>query len=779
LAEFSRSPPFYPVLMAGKTTRFPEFRGDLEIIPREFEGGEPRYLIKDLASDEVFEFGEREYSLCRRMDGKTALPDILSDFQRQTGVTLHRRNIEAFERRLHALGLLKSSKGTRGLEDKRRGEKNLGNPDKILGLLDAGFGWCFSGPFRILWLLIILAGVSTALAHSRKLLFELNYVYTVHGAADILLFMVLGWLVVNPLGALAQGLACKHYGGQVSRFHVVMSFRVFPRFYFDISDALWFFEKKNRTRVFSSGLVFQLLLFSVCVLAWISAAEGGSLYNFLFTSILATGIFFLLNLLPFFERDGYLLLNNRLEIAELHNRAKSWVKAWFFLNPSPEPIYRRERVIFKRYGIPACLFEFALWCFLLWQMGSRLTGALQGVGACIFIVFLLLRFENPIRRFFMDVPWTRKTASSEKGGVKLRFLFRFTLCAIFVFLMFVPYPFEAGGDATLLPVREQGVRAQVSGEIEEVYVKEGQWVQEAQPLGRLSGRDQLKKIEQVQAAIDRANAKKKLYEGGAKPEEIATARQEVQAAATALQYSTSQAQRAERMFREKALSEKDYENFLRLKDSDNSRLELAKRNLELVQSGFRKEQVEEAEAEIRLLEVDLEHAKRDLEFTTLVSPVEGRIITPQLEEKKGQYLVEGELFAVVEDARTLIVEVQVPEEDAAEIKIGAPVKLRTWAFPNEVIKTRVNRIAPVAFDQSKGKIERSYSDREWLIEQEETIREKGRVVRVICELDNPPSSLKTGMTGYAKIKAGERPVGVAFTRWLMRFIFVEVWSWIP
>jgi hypothetical protein len=35
------------------------------------------------------------------------------------------------------------------------------------------------------------------------------------------------------------------------------------------------------------------------------------------------------------------------------------------------------------------------------------------------------------------------------------------------------------------------------------------------------------------------------------------------------------------------------------------------------------------------------------------------------------------------------------------------------------------------------------------------------------------------MTGYAKIESKERPVVVAFTRWLMRFLFVEVWSWIP
>jgi putative peptide zinc metalloprotease protein len=88
-------------------------------------------------------------------------------------------------------------------------------------------------------------------------------------------------------------------------------------------------------------------------------------------------------------------------------------------------------------------------------------------------------------------------------------------------------------------------------------------------------------------------------------------------------------------------------------------------------------------------------------------------------------------------------------------------------------------IAPVAFEKSRKKIERSLSEREWLIEQNETLRKEGKVVRVISELDNADDLLRTDMTGYAKIESQWRPVGVAFTRWLIRFLFVEVWSWIP
>ena len=39
--------------------------------------------------------------------------------------------------------------------------------------------------------------------------------------------------------------------------------------------------------------------------------------------------------------------------------------------------------------------------------------------------------------------------------------------------------------------------------------------------------------------------------------------------------------------------------------------------------------------------------------------------------------------------------------------------------------------------------------------------------------------LKTGMTGYAKIATATMPVWKAFSLTLLRFLNIQVWSWIP
>ena len=355
------------------------------------------------------------------------------------------------------------------------------------------------------------------------------------------------------------------------------------------------------------------------------------------------------------------------------------------------------------------------------------------------------------------------------------------LLVVLVVVFFVPfYPFSVSGEFQLIPVKQLGVRAQVASDIKEVLVQEGDWVKEGQALAIFLGRDQERRVEELKAALDEARARLKLLEGGARKEEIARAEQAVKSAETAYEYSQRDAVRAEKMYKDKAISEQDYDNALRRRDVDHEELILAQKNLELVKSGARDAEIEALEAEIRRLEVDYVHAQDDVKLTTLVSPIEGRVITPDLREKVGQRLQEGDLFAVVEDARTIIAEIELPQEDISEVIIGAPVKLKLWAYPDRVIKASVSTIAPVAYERSRGRVEqRALTEREMLYERERPAREQGKVVRVLTEIANEDNGLRTDMTGYAKIASGRKTLASAFFGWVARFFRVEVWSWIP
>ena len=759
----------------------PKFYTNVEIIPRLGEEGVFRYLVKGPYSDEIYEFGEEEYFICQQFDGQTPLSSVQTGFNDHFKIPLNIDYLEAFVLQLTSLGLLESDinaiDDSVNFDDQTNGRK-IFDPDKLLNVLAIIFGWCFSPLFSIFICVVLFLSFGVICKYGSDFIIEVQMFWEPQFFVFFPLLGIFGILIVSEI---AKGVACKYYGGYVNNFGIAFLFKVIPHFYCDITDALWMKKKSDRNRILSAGIVCQLLLWGVGIIGWYNTVAGSKINIFCLLFTLVSTLYLFYNINPLFQRDGYLLLSAWLEIPELSKRAITLCKFWILRNQLSEPLPEKERRGFKLYGLLLLGFNLLFWTFLLGIIGYLLISLLKGIGALLFLVILYFRFNNYFKRIFMKLFSFRTILSNENGSITLRAK-RFVQVGIpivFLMIMFIPYPFTVGGEFRLIPENQLGIRVQVAGEIKEVFIIEGQLVKKGQPVAIMVGREQKKKVDEVQAVLDEVNARLELLILGAKTEEIAKAEQEVAAAATSLEYSILKAKRNEKMYKNKAVSEQEYENALKQRDIDKENLELAKKNLELVKSGARDEAVEALEAEARLLEVNLAHAKEDLTLTTIVSPADGRLITPYISQTVGQYLPIGDLFAVVEKPGNIIAEIEVPEEDIGEIKIGAQTKLRTWAFPNAIYSGEVLSIAPVAYEKSKGRIARALSEREWRIEQKELIRKKGKVIRVLSSMENTKGVLKTDMTGYGKIQCGWRPVGIAFTRWLNRFIFVEVWSWIP
>jgi multidrug resistance efflux pump len=769
--------------LAGERRVLPVFRKDLLIAPRIVEGEGFRYLIKDPKSEEIYEFSEKEYFFCRRMDGSTAFDDIRISFQDHFGLRLSLEQLEAFARKLEALSLLESTKtafdDTQPLASSER-MIPLGDPDRLLGWIAIGLSWCFSRYFLIAMLVFSALGLGVFLKYANDFVDQLRWLRFYWGPVTFLLIPALAFFVIEPLGQIAKGVACRHYGGHVYELGVFLKFNIIPRFYIDLSDALWRLRKSDCLKIYSAGLICRLFLWALSLIAWRHASGWTGLEIFWVLFVFGSIFSFILTVIPLSETDGYQLLSIWQEVDNLKNRATSLAKAWFFRKPLPEPLSPREIKGFKWYGVLWAGFQFLFWGLFLGFVGYFLMTSLKGLGAIIFMGLLTFRFGHFLKPPLMRISdVTEKLMNHSPAFIRLRLLVRFGLLIVVIIVALFPYPFMVGGDFRVLPVNQVGIRSQVTSEIETVFVSEGQWVEKGTPLVKLTGRDQRRKVESTQAALDETRARLELLIKGPKPEAIASAEQEVKTAAKSLKYSTLQAERYAKLVKDNAASVQSYENALKIRDLDRERLELAKRNLELVKSGAREEEIEALEAKVRRLQVELAHALEELNDTVLTSPIDGRIITPNLSHKVGQTLMEGDLVAVVEDAHKIIAEILVPEEDVGEVLIGSTVTLKAWGYPTEAFKGKVVAIAPVAYEKSSERVERTLSEREWIYGRIQNIKQEGQVVRVLSEFSNSDAFLKTDMTGYAKIDCETKPVIVAFTRWLVRFIMVEVWSWIP
>jgi len=169
-------------------------------------------------------------------------------------------------------------------------------------------------------------------------------------------------------------------------------------------------------------------------------------------------------------------------------------------------------------------------------------------------------------------------------------------------------------------------------------------------------------------------------------------------------------------------------------------------------------QIASLEAQKAKMDAEIILNKELLRRTALISPISGQIVTKELKYKLKSYVKEGTEFAVVEDLQTVLIQVSVPEPEIGEVKVGANLKLRLWSYPDREFEGTVEQILPAA--------------------EEESI-DAGRTVPVLGRMDNASGELRSGLTGQAKIQGEPRLVIVAFTKALVRFFLIELWSWFP
>jgi multidrug efflux pump subunit AcrA (membrane-fusion protein) len=178
----------------------------------------------------------------------------------------------------------------------------------------------------------------------------------------------------------------------------------------------------------------------------------------------------------------------------------------------------------------------------------------------------------------------------------------------------------------------------------------------------------------------------------------------------------------------------------------------AQATLTLLEAGTRPEEIEAERARLARLEDEARYLEGVRGRLAIHGPVAGVITTPRLKEKVGQFVHEGDLICVVEDAALLEAEVALAEQDVARVQEGQRVQLKARALPFETFAARVDRIAPVA-----GRVEAQSS------------------VILYCRLDNEGDSLRPGMTGYARVFTGRRSVGRFLLDRALLFLRTEFW----
>ena len=127
-----------------------------------------------------------------------------------------------------------------------------------------------------------------------------------------------------------------------------------------------------------------------------------------------------------------------------------------------------------------------------------------------------------------------------------------------------------------------------------------------------------------------------------------------------------------------------------------------KRNKPLFESGYLSETefttikttYEAALASYRSAEATLARAKRNLEYTVILSPIDGTVIERNIEV--GQTITSGfqtpTLFVIAKDLAKMEIDVNVDESDIGQIKNGLPVRFTVQAYPDDTFEGVVKQV---------------------------------------------------------------------------------------
>lgn len=581
---------------------------------------------------------------------------------------------------------------------------------------------------------------------------------------------LLSAFTVNLIGQLARVAVFHRLTLKVPRFGIALLFSFVPRFYTDLPISRDIKEPGEKQQIYAASLVGTLVVFVGASFAWLVAKNTSTLMPVLCVGIaMLSALRFVLSVNPLAERPGYRLLASWSGYPGIRQRAL-------------DTIFNRKRVAEYRkkaggediptwvlvvYGILVVTYIVLLVAALIWYVGGALERQFGGFGVLLFIGLGTLLVLDPFNR--SRRPGSGPEAASGAGVFKRGFLTgaqrrrrtrRVLLQLLFlvamVYLATRAYVFEPSGALTIKPLGGSDVRAVLRAEVDEIFVREGQYVEKGMVLAKMSDDEERKNILATEARIRQLQAKLDLALEGAKAEEIALARQQLETARAKLKFSTSQAERYRTLVASKTVSQQQYEDAQASQEVDAERVEEAMRNLELIESGSRAAELEAIRSELAEQQAELGYYQEKLERTRLKATSSGYIVSGTLDYAVGDYMDLGDLLLTIEDTSAVIAEIAIPESDIGDVAVGAQARVKIWKFPMREFTGVVDAVAPAA-----------------------EVGDYGKVVRARIRLPNPDGTLQAGLTGHGKIMGPEMMAYEAFTRAIVRFFRIELWSWLP
>ena len=293
------------------------------------------------------------------------------------------------------------------------------------------------------------------------------------------------------------------------------------------------------------------------------------------------------------------------------------------------------------------------------------------------------------------------------------------------------------------------IKPQVEGRVTQIFIQEGNRVQQGQviislesdnvqaqlsqakagleeaqaKLAELQAGTRQEEVAQARALLAQAQARFRDAQSGSQPEEIAQAEAQIQSAKSDVDLAQSRAKRYAQLRKEGAVSQDTLEGYVKeqqsaeaalvvaqkrldqVRKSRNSSinelagaLEQQKQNLRQLENGSRPEEIAQARSQVTQAAAQVQAAQVQVQYTKVLAPFTG--IVGDIPTKVGDYVEKADQLTTLTRNDSLELNISVPLEDAKKLRLGLPVQMLN-AQGKPTARGKVSFISPNASSDSQ------------------------------------------------------------------------------
>ena len=283
------------------------------------------------------------------------------------------------------------------------------------------------------------------------------------------------------------------------------------------------------------------------------------------------------------------------------------------------------------------------------------------------------------------------------------------------------------------------VGSQVSGQCEKLYADYNSVVKCGQLLAKLDPRNYEAQLENAQASLLAAQARIRMVEADILNQRasLRSSQANLAAARATRDNDARTLKRYEDLIKSGIASQSDFDNAKTTADASVAKYEQVEASIAQADAQIRSAQasLNQAKAQEAQAVAELDRAKVNLEYTNIVSPVDGVVVSRSIDvgQTVAASLSAPTLFVIANDLTKMRVKASIDEADIGKISDQVDVKFTVDAYPQETFQGTISEVR-----------------------LEPTTVQNVVTYSVIISVDNAHLKLKPGMTANISITVAEK-----------------------